>query len=107
MWCDPALRRSALRFGSELAALLLFPHAHPPVFLACLLAWRSAGQMDGKLDKLQFVGLDSIMTGQLTTGKEDARALRKALNRRVGVLNQEIKRLHSSLGQQMFAIGVG
>lgn len=39
-------------------------------------------QLEAKLDKLQFNGVDSIDTFELQTGKEQARALRKVLTRR-------------------------
>jgi hypothetical protein len=67
--------------------------------------WKTElGQLGGKVEKLQFKGLDTVMTGGLTTGRDDARALRKSLNKRVAVLNAEIKRVHSEVGQQMFAL---
>ncbi|KAK3241228.1 hypothetical protein CYMTET_48979 [Cymbomonas tetramitiformis] len=43
-------------------------------------------QLNGKLEKLQLEGIDSVTVGELCSGKEEARAKRKQLNRDIDVL---------------------
>ena len=53
--------------------------------------------LNGQLDKLQFTGIDAIVTGPLVSGKAEARAARKALNKRADALSTHIKALHGEL----------
>ena len=43
-------------------------------------------QCYGNLEKLQFTEIDAVVTGDLTTGKDTARTLRKQLSKRTGTL---------------------
>ena len=58
--------------------------------------------LNGRVDKLQFSGLDSVLVGSLTSGKGDARALRKSLNKQAFVLSTKIKEIHSRIGKDLF-----
>jgi hypothetical protein len=40
----------------------------------------SIAQLNGHLEKLQFSGLDGVVTQELTSGKDEARLQRKGLN---------------------------
>jgi len=59
-------------------------------------------QLNGKIDKLQMKGLDTVMTGPLKTGKVDVRALRKELNKKAATLSKQIKDLHPKIGTDLF-----
>ena len=48
--------------------------------------------------------IDSIMVGPLTSGKEDARSMRKELNRRVEALHGVIQQMHSNMGKRLFQV---
>ena len=63
---------------------------------------RLAG-LNGQLDKLQFQGIDSVVTGPLTSGKAQARAQRKGLNKTAAALSKDIKALHAVLAQALAA----
>ena len=41
-------------------------------------------QCYGDLEKLQYTEIDSVITGDLSTGKADAKTLRKSLSKRTG-----------------------
>lgn len=60
------------------------------------------GILNGRLDKLQFAGLDSVVVGALASGQKDARALRKSLNKRASTLSTLIKNVHSRIGKDLF-----
>jgi len=60
------------------------------------------GLLNGRVDKLQFSGIDSVMVGPLTSGKVDARALRKKLNKRASELSKQIKAIHSRIGKDLY-----
>ena len=60
------------------------------------------GLLNGRVDKLQFSGIDSVMVGPLTSGKGDARALRKQLNKQASELSKLIKELHKRIGKDLF-----
>jgi hypothetical protein len=47
----------------------------------------------GHLEKLQFNEIDAVITGDLTTGKDDARQMRKALSKRTGRMLSELEKL--------------
>jgi len=47
-------------------------------------------QMNGNLEKLQYSGVDSIITAELASGKERAKEKRKALNQRCDALRERI-----------------
>ena len=51
----------------------------------------------GKLDRFQFESVDAVATGDLSSGKSDAKAMRKALNAGVDVLRERVTALHSAL----------
>ena len=59
--------------------------------------------LNGQLDKLQFQGIDSVVTGPLTSGKEQARAQRKGLNKAAAALSRDIKELHKQLAAALAA----
>lgn len=48
-------------------------------------------QMHGTLDKLQMESIDAVMTGPLTSGKADAKELRKALTKRCEQLTEQVQ----------------
>eukprot|EP00936_MAST-01D_sp_MAST-1D-sp1_P000471 g471.t1 len=52
-------------------------------------------QLSGQIEKLQFARIDQIHVGALNSGQEQARAQRKALNRRVDALNERVKAVHA------------
>jgi len=54
-------------------------------------------QLVGMLDKLQFNGIDSVITAQLQSGKEKAREKRKTLNQRCEKLRQKILTVHEDI----------
>ena len=60
------------------------------------------GLLNGRVDKLQFSGIDSVMVGPLTSGKGDARALRKKLNMQASELSKLIKDIHKRIGKDLF-----
>mmetsp|Transcript_53243 Transcript_53243/g.147593 ORF Transcript_53243/g.147593 Transcript_53243/m.147593 type:complete len:111 (-) Transcript_53243:282-614(-) len=63
-----------------------------------LLAIKSQlAQLNGKLDRFQFESVDAVATGDLSSGKSDAKAMRKALNAGVDVLRERVTALHSAL----------
>ena len=51
------------------------------------------GQLFGDLEKLQYNEIDAVITGDLETGREDARAMRKGLTKRTARMLDEVKRL--------------
>ena len=61
--------------------------------------------LNGQLDKLQFQGIDSVVTGPLTSGKEQARAQRKGLNKAAAALSADIKALHADLAAALDKAG--
>lgn len=61
-------------------------------------------QMNGNLEKLQYNGVDSIITAELESGKERAKEKRKALNQRCDVLRERILQDSKDL-QKMLAAG--
>ena len=52
-------------------------------------------QVSGTLDKIQFEGVDAIITAELTSGKAAARNRRKGLNVRCESLRTMALALHS------------
>ena len=67
----------------------------------------SLAALNGQLDKLQFQGIDSVVTGPLTSGKEQARAQRKGLNKAAAALSADIKALHADLAAALAKAGAG
>ncbi|KAF0716768.1 Aste57867_2676 [Aphanomyces stellatus] len=57
----------------------------------------SIAQMVGSLDKIQFNGIDGVITAQLKTGKESVRDQRKALNKHCEGLRATMMTLHQQL----------
>ena len=55
--------------------------------------------LSGRIDKLQMTEVDAVMTGPLTSGKADARAQRKGLNRTASGLIARIKALRARIAQ--------
>ena len=51
------------------------------------------GQLYGDLEKLQYNEIDAVVTGDLQSGREDAKALRKNLTRRTAKLLDTVKEL--------------
>ncbi|KAF4697598.1 hypothetical protein FOZ60_004494 [Perkinsus olseni] len=54
-------------------------------------------QVEARLDKLQFKGIDEIETGNLHSGKETAKHARKELVRRAEMLSQRIESIFRHL----------
>ncbi|EER05501.1 hypothetical protein Pmar_PMAR011526 [Perkinsus marinus ATCC 50983] len=54
-------------------------------------------QVEARLDKLQFRGIDEIETGNLHSGKETAKYARKELVRRAEQLSQKIESIFRHL----------
>ena len=54
-------------------------------------------QVSGNLDKLQFSGVDSVITAELQSGQQNARERRKNLNRAAEELRERIIKLHDTL----------
>jgi hypothetical protein len=50
----------------------------------------SLAQMNGILEKFQFVKVDSVTTGNLNSGKDEAKQSRKNLNKRAEALSQNL-----------------
>lgn len=63
-------------------------------------------QMNGSLEKLQYSGVDSIITAELESGKERAKEKRKSLNQRCDALRERILQDSKDL-QKMLAAGGG
>jgi TolA-binding protein len=63
-------------------------------------------QMNGNLEKLQYSGVDSIITAELESGKERAKEKRKALNQRCDALRERILQDSKDL-QRMLAASAG
>ncbi|RHY18867.1 hypothetical protein DYB25_005903 [Aphanomyces astaci] len=57
----------------------------------------SLAQMVGSLDKLQYSGIDGVITAQLKSGKDCVRDQRKALNKHCETLRATILTLHEQL----------
>ncbi len=60
-------------------------------------------QMNGNLEKLQYAGVDSIITADLDTGKELAKEKRKALNQRCDALRERILGISNDLSKMLAA----
>ena len=54
-------------------------------------------QLHGSLEKLQFTRIDAVMTGGLTSGRDTARARRKAANKRCSALVHKASELFATL----------
>ena len=61
------------------------------------LALSQLAQLNGKLDRFQFESVDAVATGDLSSGKSDAKAMRKDLNAGVDALRVRINELHGAL----------
>ncbi|CAK4309035.1 unnamed protein product [Aphanomyces euteiches] len=73
-------------------------NATPTVSRSDLLESKDAiAQMVGALDKLQYNGIDGVITAQLKSGKERVRDQRKALNRHCEALRTSMMSLHQQL----------
>eukprot|EP00622_Pseudochattonella_farcimen_P003439 FR738618.1.p1 GENE.FR738618.1~~FR738618.1.p1 ORF type:complete len:140 (+),score=15.95 FR738618.1:76-495(+) len=59
-------------------------------------------QLNGALDKFQFESIDGVMTGDLDTGKLEAKSQRKKLNNDVDRLRTKVAGLHKNLSQKVF-----
>jgi hypothetical protein len=46
--------------------------------------------LNGMLEKLQFVGIDGVITSELNSGKTDAKANRKSLTQRAEAITAEL-----------------
>ena len=64
--------------------------ANAAVQSECTKAKSRLAQMNGDLEKLQFVKIDSIITAELTSGNAEAKALRKDLNRRCEQMQTQV-----------------
>ncbi|KDO31834.1 hypothetical protein SPRG_03754 [Saprolegnia parasitica CBS 223.65] len=60
-------------------------------------------QMCGSLDKLQFNGVDGIITADLVTGKADIRDQRKLLNKQCESIRTTMLSLHAQLTSHVAA----
>lgn len=60
-------------------------------------------QMNGNLEKLQYNGVDSIITAELESGKEKAKEKRKALNQRCDSLRERILQNSRDLARMLTA----
>ena len=60
--------------------------------------------MVGAVDKLQMKEIDTIIVGELDSGKNDARASRKELNKRASELSERIKRLHAAIVKHLASL---
>jgi len=60
-------------------------------------------QMNGNLEKLQYNGVDSIITAELESGKEKAKEKRKALNQRCDSLRERILQNSRDLAKMLTA----
>ena len=60
-------------------------------------------QCYGNLEKLQFTQIDAVVTGDLTTGKDAARSLRKQLSKRTGALLNIVEGLVTEIKQRKSA----
>jgi hypothetical protein len=67
----------------------------------------SLAQVNGSIDKLQCVGVDAVMTGPLSSGKEEAKEKRKALNRRIQVLQKNALLAYKDLEQTIESLKAG
>lgn len=54
-------------------------------------------QLNGDLDKIQFEGIDSIITVELNTGKYRIKKIRKHLNSKCEIIRQKILDIHTLL----------
>ena len=64
-------------------------------------------QLNGDLEKFQFTQVDAIETGELNSGKADAKAHRKRLNAEVEAAQARIKALHARVTEAEAAAGAG
>lgn len=62
-------------------------------------------QTNGYLEKLQYAGVDSIITAELDSGKELAREKRKALNQRCDQLRERLLATSQKLAKVLDALG--
>lgn len=53
-------------------------------------------QLSGSLDRLQYSGVDGVITAELNSGKTNAKELRRSLNQRCEDLRDRILSLHNS-----------
>ena len=62
-------------------------------------------QLNGKVDKLQMVGIDGVITAELHSGRDVAKTTRKELNKRAGELLEAVRRLHSAASTRIGELG--
>lgn len=62
-------------------------------------------QTNGYLEKLQYAGVDSIITAELNSGKELAREKRKALNARCDILRERLLAASQKLNKVLDSFG--
>ena len=60
---------------------------------------KNVEQLVGRAEKLQFNEIDTVTTGGLKSGKVDARAKRKELNKRVNAVVEKAKNMHKKAKQ--------
>lgn len=68
-------------------------------------AFDELAQLEARLDKLQFEGVDSVETLDLQSGKEESRALRKKLTGRAESMHSELEVLLRRAGELRRASG--
>ena len=57
--------------------------------------------MHGLVNKLLMEGVDSLVTGPLTTAKEEVRQRRRDLTRRCHALEEELQTLHGDVVRRL------
>ena len=65
----------------------------------------SLALLNGKVDKLQMVGIDGVITAELHSGRDVAKTTRKALNKRAGELLNAVKQLHKAASARAMELG--
>ena len=63
--------------------------------------------LNGKVDKLQMVGIDGVITAELNSGRQVAKTTRKELNRRAGQLLSAVTALHKATSVRVLEIEDG
>ena len=61
----------------------------------------AAAQFNGSLEKFQYVKVDSIVTADLRTGKEEAKQRRKKMNKQCEKLREGVKDLLEELESRL------
>ena len=85
------LDQEAAQFDAALATFRAALNSEDRTLEGLLETRNACRQWSGNLEKFQYVKVDSIITAELTTGKEEAKMKRKTLNKHCEELRVEME----------------